>query len=249
VTADVHTLAGAYALDALPPGDLTFFEGHLAVCGACAIEVAELQATAAVLGAMTAERPPPTLRGDVLRAVDVVRQLPPRAHPASRARPTGRRLVEGLLGSVAAVLAAALLVLSGVAVHLNQRVSELEAAAPTVTLDEEALAVLAAADAETRLLDTAEGTSARFLYSPSLDAGVFVGHGLQPLDAGSTYELWLFHDGTPRPAALFDTDSEGRAVAVVDGAVVGAEYAAVTVEPHGGSPQPTGSIVAEGPVS
>ena len=37
---DPHTLAGAYALDALGDADREKFEGHLGVCEACRAEAA-----------------------------------------------------------------------------------------------------------------------------------------------------------------------------------------------------------------
>ncbi|TDD78960.1 anti-sigma factor [Actinomadura rubrisoli] len=82
--ADVHALAGAYALDAVDDaGERRLFEAHLARCEACAAELREFAATAAWLGMAVAERPPSGLRGRVLARIPHVRQLPP-------ARATGR---------------------------------------------------------------------------------------------------------------------------------------------------------------
>lgn len=248
MTADVHTLAGAYALHALPPDEQAFFERHVSVCGACHREVDEFAATAALLASQPAETPPAHMRQRVLHRVDVIRQAPPVRQGARPVQRSGRRLLETLLASVAAGLAVALLVLSGVTVAINERLGELEAAAPTPVVDDRALAVLAAPDAETRQLAADAGTTARFVSSPGLDAGVFVAHDLAPLAPDSTYELWLFHDGTPVPATVFDPDDRGRALTVVEGSVAGADFAAVTIEPHGGSPAPTGDVVLQGPL-
>lgn len=252
MTADVHTLAGAYALHALPADEQAFFRRHITVCEACQLEVDELATTAAVLASSFVEAPPPHMREQVLHTVDITRQAPPPAQrpPAPPQRP-GRHLLEMVLGSVAAGLAVALLVLSGVTVAMNERLGELEAAAPpapTAAVDDRALAVLAAPDTQTRPLAADHGATARFVYSPELDTGVFVAHDLAPLAPGSTYELWLFHDGIPVPATVFDPDERGRALTVVEGSVTGAESAAVTVEPHGGSPAPTGEVVLQGGV-
>lgn len=248
MTADVHMMTGAYVVDALPADEQRFFARHLAVCRACDVEVDEFLSTAAVLGSASAQAPPPAMREQVLHAIDVTRQAPPVPPSVRPSQRSGRGIVESLLASVAAVLAVALLVLSGVAVHLNERLVELETAQASTMIDDRALAVLAAPDAKTRTLDGAAGTSARLMYSPGLDTGVFVADGMDALPAESTYELWLFHDGTPIPATTFDTDQEGRGLAVVEGPLVGAEFAAVTVEPHGGSPAPTGTVIVQGPV-
>ncbi|MFX7198000.1 zf-HC2 domain-containing protein, partial [Acinetobacter baumannii] len=36
---DIHTLSGAYALDALEPDEAAAFEGHLDSCASCTDEV------------------------------------------------------------------------------------------------------------------------------------------------------------------------------------------------------------------
>lgn len=246
MTADVHTLAGPYAVHALPRDEQAFFERHIAVCDPCCVEVAEFLATAAALGTVSQEPPPPAMRDRVLRTVDVTRQDPPEAgRQESRPR---RRRAGSLLTGVAAALALALMVLSGVTVAMNERIVELEAALPAISAEDQVLAVLSAPDAQTRQLDTALDGSARFVYSAALDQGIFVASGMEALDTDQVYELWLYHDGTPQPATVFDSGRDGRAMAVVDGAVAGAEFAAVTVEPQGGSPEPTGEVLVHGAV-
>ncbi len=54
MTSDLHTLAGAYALDVLTDDERRRFEGHLTACDDCRMEVDGLQATAALLGAVAA---------------------------------------------------------------------------------------------------------------------------------------------------------------------------------------------------
>ena len=57
MSADLHTLTGAYAAHALSDGERLAFERHLAACPACAQEVRELTETAARLGTAVAARP------------------------------------------------------------------------------------------------------------------------------------------------------------------------------------------------
>ncbi|MDI5982443.1 RskA family anti-sigma factor, partial [Amycolatopsis magusensis] len=76
---DMHTLAGAYALDALDDVERERFRRHLAECPSCAQEVRELQATAARLGAAVAEDPPPGMKAEVLASIRATRQEPPSA--------------------------------------------------------------------------------------------------------------------------------------------------------------------------
>jgi anti-sigma-K factor RskA len=56
---ELHTLAGAYALDALTGTDRARFERHLARCEHCALEISEFREAAARLAAAAAAEPPP----------------------------------------------------------------------------------------------------------------------------------------------------------------------------------------------
>lgn len=240
MTADVHALAGAYALNALPAEEQAFFERHLAVCEACRAEVAELQETAAKLAAGASAQPPAALRAKVLAAADVTRQLAPEPGPPAE-RPTAatwQRLRERMLVPVAACLALVVVALSGVL--LTQRSQAPPESSAVVS-------VLGAPDLETVELDLGASVPGRFLYSPTLDRGVLVAHGVADPGGHETYELWLIHDGTPVPAGLFRPEG-GAAIAEVEAPVRGAELVAVTIEPAGGSETPTGEVLASAPL-
>ena len=239
MTADVHTLAGAYALDALPSDERAFFERHLAVCDACRAEVSELTETAARLGSAAAQAPPPALRDRVLAAANVTRQLPPVAEPEVIADSPWRQGPARWLAPVAACLAFAVLVLGGALVAVSQQ----QDPAPELAQPDFA-GVLGAADLRTADLDMEGADPGRFLYSPSRDQGVLVASSMPAVGDGKTYELWLIHDGTPVPAGLFRPGADGKATTAVEGIVRGAERVAVTVEPAGGSKRPTGAILA-----
>ena len=77
-----------------------------------------------------------------------------------------------------------------------------------------------------------------FLYVENLPA----------LPPDRTYQVWLLVDGTPVSVGTFDVDSDGGAR--LDGeplpAFEGRVSVAVTVEPAGGVPQPTGPMVLLG---
>lgn len=240
MSADIHALAGAYALDALPGDEKAFFERHLAQCEACTAEVAELTETAARLGTAAAVAPPPDLRAKILAAADVTRQLPP--EPAPQATPRGWDAMRGrLLMPVAACLALVVLGLTGLSINLGQNLQD---ARSEVARNADVMSVVAAGDLQTVELAMGAGAPGRFLFSPSQDEGVLVGQGMSDPGDGKTYELWLIHDGTPVPAGVFGPDADGSAVAAVEGIVRDAERVAVTIEPAGGSKRPTGAIIA-----
>jgi anti-sigma-K factor RskA len=78
---------------------------------------------------------------------------------------------------------------------------------------------------------------------------VFTASNLQPLPSGKTYQLWLIPtEGKPISAGVFDPDAQGAGTILLPPlpAGVAAKAFAVTVEPAGGVPQPTGPIVLLG---
>lgn len=226
---NIHMLAGPYALDALPGEERAFFERHLAGCDACRREVAEYADTAALLGAAAWERPPAGMRERVLDTAARTRQLPPllTESPATLAD-----RLQPLLAPAAAFLAAVAVGLGGLSVILWQQRG----------LSEEEIAALMATG-QVIELTAPEGAAARFVYSPERDEGLLVVHGLAPLEADQDYQAWLFHDGSPEPAGVFDVGDDGMAVLRVQAPVRGAEVVAVTVEPTGGLPAPSGDVL------
>jgi anti-sigma-K factor RskA len=236
-TPDIHTLTGAYAVDALPADERAAFESHLEVCDACAQEVAELQATAARLGESSFTLPSPDLRARVLAEIDRTRQEPPSGgeertdlSPVRRAVP--RWVSAGLLPAAASLV----LVVIGLGVvvnDLNQRLGRMESASSQMTQ------VLAAPDAVTISADGPGGSFVRVVAAPTRGEAVFIVNDMEPAPHEHTYELWVIGDAGATPAGLFDVDERGHATRVLTGDLVGAVAIGVTVEPAGGSPQPT----------
>jgi len=70
-------------------------------------------------------------------------------------------------------------------------------------------------------------------------------YDLPPPPPGRTYQLWTIEGGKPVSAGTFATSDAGQARhAIATSAQLGdAIFLAVTVEPAGGVPQPTGPIV------
>ena len=72
--------------------------------------------------------------------------------------------------------------------------------------------------------------------------------GLAPLPAGQDYQLWLIQGDQPTSAGVFAVDDAGRSVYLfpVDPATGDFDAVGVSIEPTGGSQQPTGDIVLFG---
>jgi hypothetical protein len=107
-----------------------------------------------------------------------------------------------------------------------------------------AMAVLAAPDL-TRIdlagQPAAPQATARALWSRNRGM-VFTAANLPPAPADRVYQVWVVTGGGPVSAGLFTPDSSGRATAVFNTpADIGTPVAlAVTLEPAGGVPAPTG---------
>src|SRR5580704_7402277 len=86
---DPHTLAGAYAMDAVTDEDRARFEQHLADCETCLADLRGMRETTARLAAAAEVRPRAELREQTVRAAAQTRQLPP-VTPVGPARPGGR---------------------------------------------------------------------------------------------------------------------------------------------------------------
>src|SRR4029077_10201478 len=86
---------------------------------------------------------------------------------------------------------------------------------------------------------------ARVFWSEKAKRGILLAGILAALPAGKQYELWVFDQGKPVAAGVFDADPEGRAFHESPNlaAIAAAQNFAVTVEPRGGVAAPTGPIV------
>lgn len=238
---DVHTLTGAYALDALAEFERRQFEAHLAECPDCAGEVAELRATAARLGVAVAEPPPEHLRQRVLDQIARTRQEAPFTGRPSPARSGAHRRVTRLVAIAAAIAVAAAVGLGVVVVRTQHQLdgargelSQAQARYGSVA------AVLSAPDARADTNTIPGVGSATVLVSHSLDRAVMVVSGLAVPPAKHTYQAWLIGgSGLPRSAGLLDVAGTRSVTPLSVGGLDGATVIKLTVEPAGGSAQPT----------
>ncbi|WP_020500231.1 anti-sigma factor [Sciscionella marina] len=228
---DVHTLTGAYALDALDDLERASFERHLAECPDCAREVREFQETAARLGAAAAVTTPQRLRERVLAEVARTRQFSPAGPRAGRARP-GRwtMRITGLVAA-AAVIAAAVL-----GVDLWQTGRDLSGTQSRLA---EISTVVNAPDAKSAKGTASNGGTATAVVAPSERRAVLVVAGMPPAPADRAYQLWFMGGGKAYSAGLLRRDDRGGFAPVLAATVPGAEQVGLTLEPSGGSPQPT----------
>jgi anti-sigma-K factor RskA len=89
---------------------------------------------------------------------------------------------------------------------------------------------------------------ARLLGSPEERTALLLVQGLEPLPPGRDYQLWFLREGKPVGSAIFDVRQNGQGQLMIRAPRQLAHYdlAAITPEPAGGSPGPTGPIVIAG---
>jgi len=245
--------AAAYVLGSLDLDERQAFEAHLAGCAECAAEVRSLHVVTTALASSVPQRtPPPELRERVLRSL---------SRPAGDAPVVAfPRRLSSWLPVAASLLLTALVGLY--AMRLQSRISDLErrleqavlqaATADRVMADarrasleaQSAMAVLAAPDVARIDLTgqpVARGARARALWSRN-SGMVFTVANLPPPPAGRVYQVWVVTADSPISAGLLTPDANGGgSVYFSTPADIPPPVAlAVTLEPAGGVPAPTG---------
>ena len=253
-----HALVGAYAMDAVTGADRARFERHLAGCPACARELHELRETTARLAGAVAAGPPERLLRRALVSAARTRQLPPastrpadmwrarRAGLASQAgragsAPVHRRTwpvpLPGLALALAAVFLAAVAATGGLAVNAGHRLAAAE------LRDHQVAEVLTAPDAVMLTARVKAGGTATIVMSHRDRSLVFTTAGLPPLPAGRCYQLWLMGPAGDTSAGLLPVPHGGMTSPVIASGLAAGDWAGLTIEPEGGSPQPTSAPI------
>jgi anti-sigma-K factor RskA len=229
---DVHTLIGTYALDALDDDERAAFEQHLTECEPCREEVAGLRRTAVRLADAEAVVPPPRMRRQVLQRIGAtpqVRDAPGTPHRwgSGSARPRSR----GWLAA-AAVLAVISVGLGGLAWSQYRAAEDARRTTQAITR------ILADPNARSVSRSLPGGASAKLVVADG--RGVLAGDALPALADDRTYQVWIIRGPRISSAGLGPSgpDAAGSWSRLVDGVQPG-DVVAVSVEPSGGSAQPT----------
>lgn len=240
MSTDVHTLIGAWVLDAVDPDERRQVDAHLTECASCAQEAAELREAVWRLSDVTLAEPPAALRERVLAEVRRTRQEAPAAvepEPAAprRARRPWRlpRLRFALAAAAIAVAAAFIGVFATWSVMRPGEAPESERIA----------AVLEAPDAEVAYREAEGGGRVTVVASDSLDQAVVVVSGLAAVDDHHSYQVWLVDEAGQESAGVMDP-GDSSATMLVEG-LGDTDLIGVTEEPAGGSTTPTLPMVAD----
>ena len=260
--------AGLYVLGALTRRECEALEAHLHGCEACSAEVRRLTPVASALSLSVPQVDPPL---DLRRRV--IAAIAPSQAPANRAGHASQRTAWSWM-PIAASLALAL----GVSAYawrltdrLTMRIAVLEqgladavarAAAGeqrlvevrnTMATAQSAMAILSAVDVLRVDLSgqpAAPAATARAFVSGSRGI-LFTASALPALPAGRVYQLWVVTPTAPVSAGLLTPDSAGNVnqIFVAPPAAARPVAVAVTDEPAGGVPLPTGRFQVMGTVT
>lgn len=250
----------AYALGALDGEDLREMEEHLASgCAECRRQLdlwdRDLEALAESVPPV---QPSETTRARILRQVGTAPVAP--AAPASRLPRWLLPLAATLLFAVALWGITGQMRLRGELDRLGAERDEL--ARQVATLDREvslardearrasqALEVLSAPGVRSVVLASLKtpGAAGHTYVNPQTRDALFYAFNLPALPSDKTYQLWFITD-KPVSAGTFAVDERGTASLRVERVedVETIQAWAVTVEPRGGVPQPTGEMVLKG---
>lgn len=251
---DHRRLSGAFAVDAVTEDERAAHEAAMREDLEVAEETRSLMAAVAELS-KTSDRPPPhTLREQVLRAVRTVRPLPPLAShsPTGSADPLGpteagedpnaapapvdlqRHRARRRLTWLSTLAAAAAAVVAVVVVVVGQR---------DVGPVNQAQTVISASDVSSQVA-TVDDWSATLYLSQAEDKAVIASEQMPDAPVGSDFQVWLEHeDGSLTSAGVMPRTNGGGQEYVVNGVQDEVVAIAVSVEPAGGSVQPTAEPV------
>jgi anti-sigma-K factor RskA len=253
----------AHALNALDAAEARALEAHLAVCADCRAELADLRRAVNGIGlSAVAEEPPSHLRVKIVDRAELTRSL--RSSPSDK--PSTFAIVPWMVAaaSIALVAAAsfyALMERQRVADALagksaaDERVNALQTQVNTlqseVNAQAQRLNVVTAPDAVRIALagqPDAPNATASVVMSPTRGM-VLIANNLPALAAGKTYQLWVVTKQAPVSIGTFAVAADGSVTGtmpITAEASLNPVAVAVTIEPAGGVPAPTGPKVLVG---
>ena len=230
----VLDLLPAHAIGSLDADEVRRVEEHLQSCLICRNEADAFQAVAEQLG-VTAPMavPSPALKERLMQRVQATRP----AESISQQAPS-RTFWERLLPAWGLASLFLIVALAGFNFILWQRMNQLEFSTSPGGM----LAVPLSPP------DAVSPATGFVVISADGDEGALVVDGLPPLGDDQQYQLWLIRDGQRTSGAVFSTDEESYGGTRIRAPLSLLEYSAVgiTIEPAGGSPQPTGPRVLGG---
>ncbi len=245
---ELRELAPLFALGATTPEETAAIEAAMRTDRALAAEVQAFRGVTETMSAAQARSvtPSPELRGALLAAVA--------KEPVRGARETQVLAIRRLPSWVPIALAASLVVAVGLGADAWRQRGELARLRSSVAALDAKLAdrdrtLNTVLDAEkdlyvVHLTSSAGETGPGIQFFWNAKQGKVVAHAfrLAPAPAGRDYQIWALVDGKPVSIKVFNSDPDGHALIedfTVPTTAAGVSAVLVSLEPKGGSPQPT----------
>lgn len=258
---DTRSELGAYALNALAPDERAAIEAHLTTCDSCRDELRVMTETTAAVGTSVPSRPMDRIRSAAMKQRLVERAkaersgVTPIRSAAIPARPSQLPWWIAAAASVAFLLA---MYQRGAVTQQRDTIrtallaESLQVARLRDSLAARERQLLAMAGPDVKVVELVANNrrpNARMFWAQATNTWTMFAHALPAPPSGRTYQLWLItRTGQRISAGTFAPDPGGDAV-------VSAQYPlapdalqmiAVTEEPAGGVPQPTGEVLIAG---
>jgi len=241
-----------YALGALDGEEKQTLEAHLRDCAPCQRDLAAARQRTSLLGlAAPPDSPRPQVKSALMDKVRAEKRPPVAQSTQSQTGKIrwGLRFSFGF-GLAAAILAFATFELTKLDLERGKEIKQLQAELTQDSATMQAMGEVTGApdSASVTLLQQPGGPpgQAHVMYNARMGMGVYSGQ-IAPAPAGKSYQLWLVPaSGSPVSAGLVSANQQSGAVVMHLPAGLVAKAFAVTLEPQGGMPQPTGPKVLVG---
>ena len=272
---EIKASISAYCLGALDASEQSSIEVHLKQgCAECEALLGEMQEVVRGLAfAAPARKPSALLKEKILAAIEPL-EAPAAASLTQfkenvedsavellpRARERWMRVTWGLSLAIALILVLLGLYGQNLKTQITFLEKRLEVSDEVVsqlrtelTKHERILKVIQAP--EVRIVDLQEqpaspGAIGRVLWDPSQKQAVFSALNLPPVPSDKDYQLWMLRGTQAVDAGIFSLDAEGKAIFTIEtiSDTINLTGFAVTLEPKGGMPGPTGDFYLVGAV-
>jgi len=249
----IEELLPFYALDALSDEERELVEFYLAEHPEVREQISDFQsATDALPYSVTPVEPQRRLKDALMARVSVdKRASAPNQVPSPRVM-RGDQILRTFTLGIATLAIVWVMLLNSQITRLRQQVSMLgDALVAQSNSLEQINAKLPQTPVSAAMTISLKGTKVQpqaqgqLIADPKSESAVLVITGLGQLDAGKTYQVWLIDASGPKSAGLLTVNANGQGVIIVtsDSEIGSFKSLGISVEPAGGSSQPTGDIV------
>ncbi len=237
----------AFVLGALDPDESFQVSLHLSTCDTCRAEAEAFRSAIDALPYMAPlQQPPPHVKHQLFARIAAAHGYKQIASAPQRTRPRWPMLLAA--GATALALAFGVMMVEARS-QLAQSQQALDGLRNQVAADKQMASFISAPQTVVRQLAGSDARARAAMYmQPANRHAMLVISGMPALAPGKTYQFWLAKPGVEVPANVFEVDQNGMAMLTIEAPAPIDQYtqAMITVEPSGGSAQPSTEIVLSG---